>query len=371
LFVTNPYNNTLGEYTLSGGTVNSALITLPSGANGIAAYGSDLFVSFGSAGSIGEYTTSGMVVNSSLITGLNGPWGVTVSGQDLFITCGNGGKIAEYTTNGALVNSAVVSGLNSPRGIVVTSRTTAYYRFETNNDTPVTNNQALTVADDSSGNGNNGTAIGSSTYVTTPFPNTIPQTGASNQYALYPGSHGGVLLSGATAPILAPTFTFEASFDLTSVNPNTGDVKPIFRCEGNGTGILAVELLDLDGSGTTDDLLVEMSNDTLEQVADGLSINTPYFVAETYDGTTAKLYLNGSLIESTPFTNFSGSGTYNAAIGDDVTGDLNFPGYIDEVRISDVALSPSQFLDVVSIPEPSSLGMSGLAIAGLLRRKRS
>ena len=71
--------------------------------------GGDLFVAnYGGygLGTIGEYTTSGATVNSALITGLDGPIGIAVSGGNLFITSILDGTIGEYTTSGVTVNAA-------------------------------------------------------------------------------------------------------------------------------------------------------------------------------------------------------------------------------------------------------------------------
>jgi hypothetical protein len=46
-----------------------------------------------------------------------------------------------------------------------------------------------------------------------------------------------------------------------------------------------------------------------------------------------------------------------------------FNGWIDEFRISDEALAPSQFLNA-TIPEPTTLGLLGLGLLSLLIRKR-
>ncbi|MGA2584805.1 MAG: LamG domain-containing protein [Tepidisphaeraceae bacterium] len=247
-----------------------------------------------------------------------------------------------------------------------------YYRFETNNGAPVSNGETMTVADDSSGNGLNGTVFGSPTYVTTPFPSPVPQTGATNQYAMSCGTGNGVLLSGATVPILAPTFTVEAYFDITSINPNTGDTKAILRVGAGGTDAnpFSLELLNAQGENGngTNDLLMEMSNDGLELYDFDLLSNTNYFVAATYDGSIASLYVNGNLVDSSSFTGFTGSGTIDAAIGNDPTGNgAAFQGYLDEVRISNTVLSASQFLDAV--PEPASISILGLGSLALLGRR--
>jgi DNA-binding beta-propeller fold protein YncE len=63
--------------------VNSALISGLLNPIGIAISGTNLFVAnFGNGnantGKIGEYTISGTTVNASLISGLDNPWGITV-----------------------------------------------------------------------------------------------------------------------------------------------------------------------------------------------------------------------------------------------------------------------------------------------------
>jgi len=88
--------------------------------------GSDLFVSnagngLPSNGTIGEYTTSGLTVNSSLISGFTYPWGIAISGNDTFVSVFIAGTVSEYTTAGGTVNASLISGLNEPYGIAVSS----------------------------------------------------------------------------------------------------------------------------------------------------------------------------------------------------------------------------------------------------------
>jgi hypothetical protein len=85
----------------------------------------------------------------------------------------------------------------------------------------------------------------------------------------------------------------------------------------------------------------------------------------TYDGSTASLYLDNSLIGSVYAPGFNGTGSMTGAIGNDsyLIGSP-FQGNIDEFRISDVALTPDQFLNVV--PEPSSGLLLVLGLFGFL-----
>jgi hypothetical protein len=78
-----------------------------------------LFVVNGGNSTIGEYTTSGATVNSSLVSGLSAPFSIAVSGSDLFVVNQATSSIAECTTSGTTVNSSLVTGLNGPAEIAV------------------------------------------------------------------------------------------------------------------------------------------------------------------------------------------------------------------------------------------------------------
>jgi len=84
------------------------------------------------------------------------------------------------------------------------------------------------------------------------------------------------------------------------------------------------------------------------------------------------IYLDGVLIANEPVPS-SGDGPYSFP-GTDFTGDRTiggnsgtWRGYLDEFRISDEALSPSQFL--IAVPEPSTFLL--VALAGLLLASRA
>jgi hypothetical protein len=112
----------IAQYTTTGGTVNSSLISLEGfyAPSGIALSGSNIFVAnAGVFDTISEYTTSGGTLNASLISGLSAPEGIAVSGQNLFVANFFGGTVGEYTTTGGVVNPALVSGLRNPTAIAV------------------------------------------------------------------------------------------------------------------------------------------------------------------------------------------------------------------------------------------------------------
>ena len=118
IYVANSANGTIGEYTLSGQTINVSFITGLSSPTGMAVSGGYLYVAQEN-GNIRKYTTSGTLVNAALVTGLYLPWGIAISGNDLFVANGGGesSTIGEYTTSGAAVNASLVSGLGNPTGL--------------------------------------------------------------------------------------------------------------------------------------------------------------------------------------------------------------------------------------------------------------
>ena len=164
LFVANYGSGTIGEYTTSGATINSSLVSGLSSPEGLAydGHGHLFVVNTGNSGFVGEYSTAGATVNSRLIQGLYYPtgiasdgnghlavacyanphWGITFytdSGVGLgsisdygypsnvaydgnghvFVANWNSGSIGEYTTNGTVLNDSLIGGLQFPFGIAL------------------------------------------------------------------------------------------------------------------------------------------------------------------------------------------------------------------------------------------------------------
>jgi hypothetical protein len=123
LFVANYANGytdwgTIGEFTLGGDVVNTALITGLTSPVDVAAAGGFLYVASFGSGNIREYTTAGVLVNASFISGMSSPHYIAISGSDMFITDFGTHSVAEYTTAGTLINASLISGFDDPAGIV-------------------------------------------------------------------------------------------------------------------------------------------------------------------------------------------------------------------------------------------------------------
>lgn len=123
LFVTegnNGFAGWIGEYTTAGTTVNSSLISGFDSVRLIAISASDL-IAVHDQDVISEYTTSGVPVSdsASLDSTLGDVDGIAVYGSDLFITNNNGGTVGEYTVSGTPVSANLISGLDYPSGIAI------------------------------------------------------------------------------------------------------------------------------------------------------------------------------------------------------------------------------------------------------------
>ncbi len=121
IFVSDDFQNTIGDYSVSGAGITPSLIPGLTTPYGLAVSGGNLFVASGSLGNgrIGEYdATSGAAINANLISGLSqSSTAIAVSGGDIFVldqASTGAGVIKEFdAVTGASVNDSLVSGLTS------------------------------------------------------------------------------------------------------------------------------------------------------------------------------------------------------------------------------------------------------------------
>jgi uncharacterized repeat protein (TIGR03803 family) len=211
---------TIGQYTLTGGTVNAALVTGLNGPADVVVSGGNLFVANAFSGTIGEYTTSGATVNATLITGLSTPQDLVVSGDNLFVANLGSNTIGQYTTSGVTVNAALVTGLNGPVGIAV-SAGNLFVSNSSNNTIGEYTTSGATVNPSLITGLNNPQAIavsGGNLYVANFGNNTIGEyttSGATVNAALVTGLGGpdGIIVGPDPTPVAqTPTLTLFASF---------------------------------------------------------------------------------------------------------------------------------------------------------------
>ena len=121
LFIANNGDNTIGDYdSVTGATINAALVTGLNHPTGLAISGNSLYVANSGNGTIGKYNLDGTPVNPSFITGLSNPLDLADFGGNLYVVNNGTNSIGEYdATTGATINTALISGLNDPQGIAI------------------------------------------------------------------------------------------------------------------------------------------------------------------------------------------------------------------------------------------------------------
>jgi hypothetical protein len=215
---------------------------------------------------------------------------------------------------------------------------------------------------DSSGNGLNGTAIHTPAYRTTVAVPFVPLTGAANNLALDISGVDEFVSMPDYAPLrLTHSLTVEAYINLLSFQTfaPTGEQQIVFRGDTSGMAAYSLEIV-----GTNLAFSIENAAGTKAtvQVPFSAYLHQWVHVAGSLDDATGNLslYVNGMLVASmnTPIRpvgtltgpepglsigNNQGSSSYGE----------NFSGLVDEVRISNQALQPSQFLDAPNIASSS------------------
>ncbi len=240
----------------------------------------------------------------------------------------------------------------------------AYWRFENN-------------LNDSSGNSHNatgGTGFGYSSNV----PGGTINPGAlsnANSYIQGTGTTTVAAHIDLSNTFSYGNFTVEAFVYLNSGARNFNSLLANLN-SGNSTGIYFSV-----GTSLSSDVAGYNGNGVLSDVTrgSGLSTNTWYHVAwvGTYqpnNGTALQFYVDGTAVGSAQF--FARGTSGDTAVHINMGGDdwriggpsNNFNGLIDELRISNAALAPGQFLN--AIPEPGTLTFLGTGLFLLFLSKR-
>ncbi len=228
------------------------------------------------------------------------------SGQTCSVSNGSGTIGSANVTNVA-VSCTTATG---PTGLV------AAYGFDAGSGT--------TVADQS-GNGNNGTVANT----------TWAATGKYGKALQFNGSSALVTIPDAASLHLTTAMTLEAWVNPSTVNGNWRDV--IYK--GNDNYYL--EATSTNSSKPDGGLIAGGSyGDAFGTAA--LPANTWSYLAETYDGSTLRLYVNGTQVASTAHTGAISTSANPLQIGGDSIYGQFFAGMIDEVRIYNTALTATQ-----------------------------
>jgi hypothetical protein len=259
--------------------------------------------------------------------------------------------------------------------------TVAYYRFEEGTANTVASSAPGAILD-SSGNGLNGTAIDGPTYSSDVPVSTIPQTGAPDTLSMQfsgsgPGAGQSVFIPDSPQFDITGSLTIEAWFNVFAIPNVAGSI--FFR--GDDRGGLDPYFLNVE-PGLVRFGINDAANQEALVTAPLPGLNQWVFAAGVLNTATQtmSLYVNGVLANTistteTPLGPLDPSEEPGEAIGSVQSGFYgnfqSFDGLIDEVRLSNVALSPSQFLDAsAGVPEPASIGLLSLFALGVLPRRR-
>jgi glucose/arabinose dehydrogenase/chitodextrinase len=212
-----------------------------------------------------------------------------------------------------------------------------------------------TTFGDASGSGNNGTLTSTTWTTSGKFGNAVVFNGSGS------GSRG--------------TVPDSASLDLTTGMTLEAWVYPT---AGGGWRDVVYkgpnDIYYLEGSSTTGPpgLGGTFSPGTL-LAPSALPLNTWSHLAGTYDGSTLRLYVNGTQVASKPQTGAIATSTGALTLGSDALYGQYFQGRIDEVRIYNVALTQAQIQADMAAPitptgpdgqpptAPSGLGASAVS----------
>jgi hypothetical protein len=285
--------------------------------------------------------------------------------------------------------------------------TVAYWTFEngtTNTNVPHTGADGAFdgTTPDISGNGNNlsvwtqGSYAGFQYRSDVPYA-TVPQTGATDNLSIqntggYPAAFTDSSVSspsGVNIETMMPTaFTVEASW-----KPENGGYRTVVGRDAQGVATSDGNLAALYLGAQPDNSFTFKFTDAagnfwVASSAPGAvagfnfpnsAAGTWYNLAGVSDGSTLKLYVNNALVASTPIVSsdarlaigsISGGGWHAGGwtVGRGLyAGGHTDRGYglIDEVRISDTALDPTQLLMAVAVPEPTSAALLIFGALGL------
>lgn len=249
-----------------------------------------------------------------------------------------------------------------------------YWRFEEGTAGDAASGTGTII--DSSPTGDNGTAINSPIYSSDVPTSVIPSTGAANTLSMsFNGTNQRIAIPDNPALAITQSLTLEAYINpLVATNTHTEQV--VFRGDNRG-GLDPYKITKINGN--LDFQISDANGDTSTVTAAIPNIGQWLFVAGTLNDATGAmdLYFNDTLVASTtttirPYATLDSTEDPGLGIGNTESGDYNeyFDGLIDEVRISNTALTPGEFLDDVPEPASATIVFGIVSILGLTRPNR-
>ena len=228
---------------------------------------------------------------------------------------------------GAVAIAAVIAAaelVSAPASMSATTGLVAAYGFDEGSGTTVT---------DASGNGHTGTITNA----------TWAATGKYGKALQFNGTNALVSIPDAASLQLSTGMTLEAWVNPSTVNSAWRDV--IYKGNDN----FYLEATSTNASKPDAGMIAGGSYADAYGTA-ALTASTWSYLTETYDGSTLRLYVNGTQVASTAHTGTIATSTNPLQIGGDSLYGQNFAGLIDEVRVYNVALTAAQIQSDMATP---------------------
>ena len=276
----------------------------------------------------------GTVVNSVVIETLEAPPGPT---NAVAVIAGNivgtAGTPASFDGSGSTATALVWNWSAVPGGSALVDTPLAFPDSGGASPFDMTNNAVLYHlngnANDTSGNGLNGTEVGAPTYAAGQIGQAISLDGTTGQYASVAND---------------PAITITGSMSISAwVNMElTGDGFQRIAAKatgGSGAGGYALYV------NTNGQPRVAFGGTQTTGAATGLiTASTWHHVVGTWDGTSARVYVDGAVVDTQAAGSGPGSSTADLHIGADPSfpGLRDFKGLLDEVAIWSRALSDAE-----------------------------
>jgi hypothetical protein len=281
---------------------------------------------------------------------------------------------SDMRCNHVILMGAVIIGFALGSDAASTA-TIAYYRFENGSAGAVATGAGTVL--DSAANPVAGSPSGGPHYTSnapvTAFPNALAMD--------FDGTNQMVAIPDNPKFALTQSLTVEAFVNISSVHTGFGQYIFFRGDDHQGYDPYTMQVF-MDGSTPTFRFEVTNEFDSHANASGAVpSLGTWHHVAGTLDNSSdlIRLYVDGVLVDTEvahgirPFATLDPAPAVAAGLGIANVQDPNYPlvsvfnGRMDEVRLSDVSLTPSQML----VPEPAASAMAAFAALGAICRRRA
>lgn len=293
---------------------------------------------------------NGSLFSSSILSGLSS-YTITTTANNLVFGSYNG---SDYFMDGKLDDVRIYNRALSPKEVRDlynwAPAPVAHWKMD---EASWTNDCTTTSVSDSSGNGNNGSSCPNGTGSTTPVNGKFGKAGNFDGTNDYINVADTTILKPAqitvSAWIYANSYSSWSTVVMKSTNGSWGD----------GYGLAHY-------TGTDNNINFFINNYSANKATGTITPGQWAYVTGTYDGANIKLYINGVLIQSTPYSTALSNSNSPLYIGMGAGGggtQYLWKGKIDNVQIYNYARTQKQIVSDMNAGHPSVGSPVGSAVA--------